>query len=309
MINLTFLGTSGAWRLPEMSCDCVICKGMRKKKEERRRTALYLSGNKNILIDCGPDIREQLINNSINSIDAILITHEHGDHYLGLDEISSFKRSRPRDEFNPIPLYATEKTWKTISIQFSYLVDMKIIEVHEINPGSIYNIGQFEFTPFKTSHGAIATGSVGYCIKTKKSDGAAIRIVYTSDFFDLPEPPPAIFHADYLILNCFWLNEPLKNRANQLSFQRALSFLDLLKPQKEIFIAHIGDTDMVTGDPANRMSKKCEPANPLRSPQTGEAYHVPVNQEKWQGIVERIILDRKLPYRVTVAYDGLKIKI
>ena len=132
MTGLTFLGTGGAWRLPEIGCDCQICKGMRLKKEERRRTALFLSGSRNILIDCGPDIREQLIINNIDSVDAILITHEHGDHYLGLDEISCFKRRRPRDEFEPIPLYATKKAWQTIAAQFKYLADIGVIKVLEI---------------------------------------------------------------------------------------------------------------------------------------------------------------------------------
>ena len=171
MTRLTFLGTSGAWRLPEMGCNCLICKGMRLKKEERMRTALFLSGRKNILIDCGPDIREQLI----------------------------------------------------------------------------------------------------------KNNGPSIHLVYTSDFFDLPDPPPSIFHPDYLILCCYWLNEPFENRANQLSFQRALNFMDLLKPGRETFITHIGDTDMVPGDPANRMSKKFEPDDPLSSPHTGQPYPVPTN--------------------------------
>ncbi len=309
MTELTFLGTSGAWRLPELGCDCLICRGMRLRKEERRRTALFLSGSRNILIDCGPDIREQLIINSIDSIDAILITHEHGDHYLGLDEISCFKRRRPRGEFVPIPLYATGKAWQTISTQFGYLADMEIIKVHEIEAGSSYNLGEFEFAPFKTLHGPVATGAVGYSIRVRKTNGDSVHLVYTSDFFDLAEPPSGIFHPDYLILNCYWLNEPLKNRANQLSFQRALAFIELLKPGKDVFLTHIGDTDMAANDPANRMSKKFEPADPLRSPSTGEPYNIPVNQKEWQDTVDRVIQDRSLPFKVTVAYDGLRIGI
>jgi phosphoribosyl 1,2-cyclic phosphate phosphodiesterase len=309
MTGLTFLGTSGAWRLPEIGCDCLICKGMRLKKEERRRTALFLSGSRNILIDCGPDIREQLIINNIDSIDAILITHEHGDHYLGLDEISCFKRRRPRGEFEPIPLYATKKAWQTIAAQFKYLADTGVIKALEIEAGDVYNVGEYEFTPFKTLHGPVATGSVGYSIKVHKTNEDSTHLVYTSDFFDLPDPPPGIFHPDYLILNSFWLNEPLKNRANQLSFQRALGFIDLLKPKKEVFLTHIGDTEMAPGDPANRMSKKFEPADPLKSPYTGEPYIIPVNQQEWQDTAGRVMSERGLPFKVTVAYDGLRIKI
>lgn len=309
MTELAFLGTSGAYRLPEMGCDCLICREMSLKGEERKRTALFLSGEKNILIDCGPDIREQLTVNNIDFIDAILITHEHGDHYLGLDEISAFKRHRPRGEFEPVPLFATKKTWKTISGQFGYLAEMGVIKIHEIEVGFKYDIGEFEFTPFKTAHGAVATGSVGYSIRIHRPEGEAVRLVYTSDFVDLPETPPWIFHPDLLILNCYWLNEPLKNRANQLSFQRALDFIRLLKPGRETYITHIGDTDMIPDDPANRMSKKFEPADPLRSPRTGEPYNIPLNQQEWQDIVNSIISDGGLPYKVTVAHDGLRVRI
>lgn len=309
MTELRFLGTGGAYRLPDLGCDCLICRGMDLKKEERRRTTLFLSGKKNILIDCGPDIREQLFINNIDSIDAILITHEHGDHFLGLDEISSLKRRRPRGEFEPIPLFATKKTWQTISGQFGYLEGLGVIKVHEVEVGGSYNMGEFEFTPFKTTHGAVATGSVGYSIKALGAEGGAAVLVYTSDFFELPEIPQCVLNPDLLILNCYWLNEPLKNRANQLSFQRALGFIDLMKPKKEVFITHIGDTDMVPDDPANTMSKKLLPADPLRSPQTGKPYDIPLNQEEWQATVNRIVSDRGLPHKVTVAYDGMKVKV
>lgn len=309
MTKLIFLGTSGAWRLPELGCDCFICNEMRRKKEERRRTALFLSGNKNILIDCGPDIREQIINNHIDSIDAVLITHEHGDHYLGLDEITCFKRRQPKGEYEPIPLFATNKSWNVIAAQFKYLAEMGVFKIHEIETGETCNIGEFEFTSFKTSHGPIATGSVGYSIKIHKTNGVKCHLVYTSDFFDLADLPPWILQPDWLILNCFWLNEPLKNRANHLSFQRALNFIDLLKPKKEIYLTHISDTEMVPGDPANRMSKKFEPADRLKSPITGVPYNIPLNQEQWQDTVDRIITDSNRPYKVIVAYDGLSIAI
>lgn len=309
MTELAFLGTGGAYRLPDMACDCLICKGMRLKNEERRRTALFLSGGKNILIDCGPDIREQLSVNNIDAIDAILITHEHGDHYLGLDEISSFKRRRPRGEYEPIPLYATSKTWQTISRQFNYLADTGVISIRETEAGETFKVGEFEFTPFKTTHGLVAAGSVGYSITVHREDGGSTGLVYASDFFGLPDPPPRIFSPDCLILNCYWLNEPLNNRANHLSFQRALDFIELLKPQREVFITHIGDTDMVPGDPANRMSKKFDPADPLRSPRTGRPYDIPLNQEEWQDTVNRIISDRGLSIRVTVAFDGMSVTI
>ena len=107
-MNLIFLGTGGAWGLPELNCNCRVCCEMRLKGERRRRTSLLLSGETNLLIDCGPDIASQLSEHQIESLDAVLITHEHGDHYMGLDELFSYKRTCPRGTFNPIPVYITK---------------------------------------------------------------------------------------------------------------------------------------------------------------------------------------------------------
>ena len=94
-----------------------------------------------------------------------------------------------------------------------------------------------------------------------------------------------------------------------MSFQRAIHFIELLKPKKETFLVHIGEADMVVGDPANNILKKYEPENPLRPPSGGDPYPIPLNQAHWQKTVDRVISDRNLPYKVTVAYDDLRIKI
>ncbi len=64
---------------------------------------------KTILVDCGPDIRVQMKAVGCRRPDAILITHEHGDHYLGMDDLLVLRRSMPVDEWAPIPVYATEQ--------------------------------------------------------------------------------------------------------------------------------------------------------------------------------------------------------
>jgi phosphoribosyl 1,2-cyclic phosphate phosphodiesterase len=96
-MHLTFLETGGAWGLPELNCDCFICRQMRRKNETRQRTALLLQGAENLLVDCGPDIAAQLSRHSVPRPDAVLITHEHGDHYIGLDELFSYKITVARD--------------------------------------------------------------------------------------------------------------------------------------------------------------------------------------------------------------------
>jgi phosphoribosyl 1,2-cyclic phosphate phosphodiesterase len=282
---------------------------MWRRGEKRTRPAFLLTGKGNILIDCGPDIASQLTTHGVDGLDAVLITHEHGDHYMGLDELFSYKRAATRGAFQPIPVYLTKRSWEVVGVRFGYLVDMGVIEIHEVEPNQTFTLKGFEFTPFKTNHGSFAAGSVGYIIKTGDRHGNETRLVYTSDFWDLPESPQDLFNPDYLIIQSFWLNEPEKNTPQHMSFQRALKFLRTWQPEKETFLVHIGDGDVILGDPANGMIKKNKPSDPLRPPEGGDPYDPPLNQEQWQKVVDQIRSDYDLPFKITVAHDGLLVEI
>ncbi len=289
--------------MPELNCDCMICREMRQKHEKRERTALLLSGRSNLLIDCGPDIARQLSRHRVHHLDAVLITHEHGDHYIGLDELFSYKRTSPRGEFTPIPVVMSSASWEIIRMRFGYLEATEVIKIHKLEVKKFSRVAGFDVFPFKTEHGTFASGSVGYLIRS--AEGPAFRMVYTSDFMTLPEIPEEILSPDYLILPCWRLNEPTQNTPRHLSFQRAMEFIKLLKPTREIFLVHIGDGDPVPGDPANTMTKKREPANPLAPPGSSHPYPIPKNQEEWQNLVNQILSDYDLSFKCTVAYDGL----
>jgi phosphoribosyl 1,2-cyclic phosphate phosphodiesterase len=282
---------------------------MRRRKEKRDRTALMISGEKKLLIDCGPDTASQLSRNNIGRPNAVLISHEHGDHFIGLDELFSYKRSCPRGEFSPIPVYLTEKSWEVVRHRFDYLVELEVIDIHIIEPEEAVKIDEFVIIPFQTHHGSFVTGSVGFIIEGCDTKGEVVRVVYTSDFVDIRDPVPALLSPDYLVIQSFWLNEPVVNRPHHMSFQRAIKFIELWKPKKETFLVHIGDGDMVPGDPANKMLKKYEPADPLKRPGTEEPYPIPLNQRQWQETVDQILLDRHIPFKVTVAHDDLQVTL
>jgi phosphoribosyl 1,2-cyclic phosphate phosphodiesterase len=306
---LSFLGTGGAWGLPELGCECRICHEMRLRNEKRGRTALLLRGRSTLLIDCGPDISGQLSGHNVGRPDAVLITHEHGDHYIGMDELLSYQRTRPGGQFTAIPFFMTAAAWKVIGRQFAYLEKMGVIHVQPVEPEKEFRVNEFGIMAFKTVHGSFGEGSVGYIIRTLDKGGDPVRIVYTSDFFSIPEYPPDLLHPDYLIMQSYWLNEPARNTPGHMSFQRALDFLRLLSPRKETYLVHIGDCDLVPGDPANAMAKKREPFQPLKPPGGEVPYPVPRHQEEWQKTVDRILTDYRLPYKCTVAYDGLGVEI
>ncbi len=304
---LVFLGTGAAWGLPELNCHCAICTEMRARGERRRRTALLLRGQFNLLIDCGPDILTQLEESRTQRIDALLLTHEHGDHYIGLDELFVFKRIVPRGEFKPIPTYVTEQSWGVIKQRFGYLETMGVIKVYTVHPGNWFRCGPYRILPFDTDHGDFARGSVGYLIGWDKPQNTSL--VYTSDFMDIPEIYTDLLNPDYLVIQSFWLNEPVHNRPHHMSFQSAIGFIEKFSPNTETFIVHMGDADKVPGDPANNMLKKYDPMDPLRPTRASEPYPVPLNHSQWQEVVLSIMADRGLPYRVRVPHDGLVVHL
>ena len=308
-MEITFLGTGAAWGVPELNCDCLICREMRRRGEKRERTSLLLSNDTTLLIDCGPDARSQLSRHDIDKIDGVLISHEHGDHYMGLDELFAYKRNVPREMFRRIPVYLTAESWDVIGLRFAYLEELGVIEIRIIEPGKWFKHREFDIFSFKTGHGSFAKGSVGFLIRSNDSNGNKVSMTYTSDFNSLPEIPNDLLESDYLIIQSFWLNEPLNNRPYHMSFQRAINFIEHLKPKKETFLVHIGDADMVPADPYNDNAKKYKPKDPLRPAKGGDPYPIPLNQAQWQETVDQIMFNRELPYKVTVAHDDLCICI
>jgi len=308
-MELLFLGTGGAWGVPELNCDCLICREMRRKGEKRDRTSLLLRDRSTLLVDCGPDAKFQLSRHAIEGIDGVLITHEHTDHYIGLDELFAYKRNQPRGSVRPIPVYLTATSHEVIRKRFDYLEAMEVIRFCLIEPGRWFSVNEFEVLPFDTYHGTVAQGSVGFLVSAPDHLGKEVRVVYTSDFSDIPNPPPDLLEPDYLVIQSFWLNEPVHNRPHHMSFQRAVSFIERLRPKEETFLVHIGDADRVPGDPANTYLKKYEPKDSMRPPSGGDPYPIPRNQAQWQEIVNRIVSDRQIPYSITVAFDDLCIRV
>jgi len=308
--RLLFLGTGAAWRTPELGCPCQVCSTMRAKGEKRTRTALWLEGPARILIDCGPDILDQLETYNLGPPDLILLTHEHGDHYLGLDELEAFRRRVPRGQFSPWPIYATPETWAVVEVRFGYLLG-KLLEKRLALPGQplpgLEGWG-LTITPFKTDHGQTALGSIGYVIRHLSPSGPR-TLVYTSDFKDVPEEPDLLVHPDILAAQAHWFNEPVFNRPNHMSFQRLLEFIGRWRPREHVYLVHLSDGDLCPGESDQAYLKKVPASNPLKDPATGRPWPIPRCQSEWQERAEAVFAACGLTVPVTVAYDGLTVEL
>lgn len=302
-MDILFLGTGSAWRLPEYSCRCMICQRMNELGQERTRTSIQILTSVRILVDPGPDLLIHMNRYKLEAPDAVLITHEHGDHYLGMDDLLAYKRALPPDAWKPIPVYATETAWQTIGIRFGYLLG-SLFEKRISEPGVDINVGNTFITPFKTFHGKTAKGSVGYVIREMDASENCKKLVYTSDFVDIESDCPILYEPEVLIIQSHWLNEPLENRPFHMSLQRGLDFIKKWRPTNRIFLVHISGGDQVPGDPHNSSVKKTPPVKPMTDPLTQTAYPIPLCQEDWERLAVRFCNDYSLSCPMIVPKDG-----
>lgn len=116
-MTVTFLGTGTSTGVPVLACDCEVCTSKDPRDERLRTSALVSIGNQNIVIDCGPDFRAQMLNNKIKDIDAIIFTHSHRDHTAGLDDIRGFNFILNKH----IDVYGTKEVFDALKEQFPYV--------------------------------------------------------------------------------------------------------------------------------------------------------------------------------------------
>ncbi len=306
-MEITFLGTGSAWGLPELGCGCMVCQTMRRLGEERTRTCLLIEGQETILLDCGPDIRRQISGRLTEPPHAVLLTHSHGDHCLGLDELVAFRRVVKKEQWKPIPVYATAETWERVEILFGYLLK-DLLEKRLVRPGQRLEGLKTKVVPFATEHGPVAKGSVGYLLEQEAESGDHLRILYTGDFMGLKSRPTWQGRLHAAVIQSHWLHEPEVNRPHHMSFQKALEYILQWDPL-EVYLVHLSEEYFVEGDPFPKGLKAVKPLRPMLDPSSGLPYPQPLCHEDWQNLVNRICKDMGILQRPVVAKDGLKVKL
>ena len=118
--RVTMLGTGTSHGVPMIGCHCATCRST-DVRDRRLRPSIYIEvfERVRILVDTATDLRQQALAHDIAQVDAVLFTHAHADHILGLDDLRSFNRLQGA----AIPCYASDETWTHIRRQFSYIFD------------------------------------------------------------------------------------------------------------------------------------------------------------------------------------------
>ena len=176
-MKLTFLGTGTSCGVPVIGCQCEVCQSTDPRDKRTRCSALVETENTRLLIDCGPDFRQQILPQPFRKIDGILITHSHYDHMGGMDDI------RPYCQFGEINVYADPFAKESMLEMLPYCFaenrypGVPAIGLHEILPHVKFNIGDFEILPFEVMHGKLPIlgyriGPLAYITDMKTIDEA-----------------------------------------------------------------------------------------------------------------------------------------
>ncbi len=224
-MKIIFLGTGTSQGVPVIGCNCITCKSDDPKDKRLRSSILIQVDDKNIVIDCGPDFRYQMLREKVTHLEAIVFTHEHKDHTGGLDDIRSYNYLSKR----PMDIYAEERVQASLRMEYSYIFhEHKYPGVPEVTLHTITNqpfqVAGIEFIPIRLYHHKLPI--FGYRIN---------NVAYLTDIkFIEPQEKEKLLGCKYLIVSGL----RKENHIAHFSIQEAIDLIQELKPEKG-FITHI----------------------------------------------------------------------
>jgi phosphoribosyl 1,2-cyclic phosphate phosphodiesterase len=225
-MKVYFLGTGTSQGIPVIGSDHEVCKSS-NPKDKRLRVSVWVHTKKtSLIVDCGPDFRQQMLTSQCSRVDAILFTHEHADHTSGIDDIRPFNFKQGK-----IPVYAHTRVIENLKRRFDYVFEYEnrypgapSVQPIEVVNNEPFSIGDIDVVPINAYHANLQV--FGY----KMNDFAYLTDVKTIASEEIEK----IKGVKVLVINAL-REDPHHSHFN---LQDALDFVTLVQPQKA-YLTHI----------------------------------------------------------------------
>jgi phosphoribosyl 1,2-cyclic phosphate phosphodiesterase len=225
-MQLIMLGVGSSAGTPVVGCDCQTCKSAdSRNKRTRCSSAIVLHGGHTILIDTGPDLRQQALREGLNRVDAVLYTHTHADHLHGIDDLRAFCQIQRQQ----IPLYGNLETVRHIANKFPYVLrepsnfwDLPVLAVNPV--AEAFDLFGTTITPIPVKHGN--SDILGYRIG---------NIAYITDVSCIPDTSLSLLEElDVLLLDCL----RFKPHPTHINLEQSLEYASHIKA-KQTYLIHM----------------------------------------------------------------------
>ena len=223
-MKIKFLGTGTSQGVPVIGCECLVCNSKKEEDKRLRSSAILRTSKKNILIDTGPDLRQQSLKNNISRVDYVLYTHAHRDHVSGIDELRSFNFIQKKG----IKAFGNRELVDQLRKDYSYIFsDFKYPGLPDIELNTVeknFYIENIKVIPIKVRHHKL--NILGYRIK---------NLTYITDAKTINNHElNKINGSEILVINCLQVKEHLSH----LNLKEMLKLVSKIEVGK-VYLTHI----------------------------------------------------------------------